>query len=372
MNNNYKLNKTTLIEGKIESGKTTGIMFDEFKEMIDNNENILVIDSKEEYYQQFKNELDNKDYETIILNLKDVTKSNNYNPYTLPYYYYKNNNLDASIELIEKISKSIFFEDNSNGDPFWPQSAADLFVGLSLILLKEIKEEKYINMGELSILHDLVHKKYEDSNLIKMYLSNLNTLDPIYTSLSGTMYAPADTKGSILSVFKPKIKEYTLRPNLLSLLSSTNFDLINFGQKKTAIFVIPNDDIVEYNNIANIFIEQIIYLIKDKNLKFNLIFDNIDYIKHIDSLYSLLNIPSDILKVIVATRNLESLKEKYPKDTFSNILTNIKINDNKCIINNEEYNLNLVEKQNNDVKYPVTDNTFQVFDIENHLIDLLK
>lgn len=371
MKENLKLSKTTLIEGKIESGKTTGIMFNEFKRAMDNNENILVLDSKEEYYHKFKEELDNKDYDIIVLNLNDCNKSNNYNPYTLPYYYYKNNNIDAAVDLIEKISKSIFFEDNYNGDPFWPQSASDLFTGLSLLLLKELKDESQVNIGELSILFDLIHKKYKDSNLVKMYLDTLDFLDPIYTSLSGTIYAPADTRGSIISVAKPKIKSYILRPDLLALLSSTNFDLINIGNKKTAIFIIPNDNMEEFNNIANIFIEQIIYLIKNKKLQFNLLLDNIDFISHIESLYALLNIPSDNIKMVMATRNIENLKQKYIKNTFDNVITNIKIIDNKVIVDDKEYELELVEKNNNKVNYPVTDKKMEIFNIEEYLTNLI-
>ena len=45
--------KTILLEGKTESGKTRGILFDEVEKMIAKEENLLILDSKAEYYNNF-------------------------------------------------------------------------------------------------------------------------------------------------------------------------------------------------------------------------------------------------------------------------------------------------------------------------------
>ena len=128
---------TNLIIGKINSGKTRGILFNEFKKSIANKENLFILDEKEEYYKTFKKQLDDNGYKVYVLNLKDTSKSNSFNPLMAPYNYYKNGNIDKAIEFIAELGLEIFKTDNSNIDPFWENSAADYFTALTLILFKE-------------------------------------------------------------------------------------------------------------------------------------------------------------------------------------------------------------------------------------------
>lgn len=371
---NYLENyKTNLIEGKINSGKTTGIIFKEVNRAIENKENLLLLDLNEEYYRQYSNRLKNDGYDIITINLSDPTKSNNYNPFTLPCYYLKNNNTDKCFELIEKISCRIFNEENMGNnatDPFWNNTSADLFTGMSLLTIKEASPDE-VNIGSISTVIDLIAKKYKDSNLIKMYLDKLEPTNPIYVTASSTVYAPRDTKDSILSVARQLIRNYCLRTNLLALISKTNFDLINIGKNKTAIFLILKDDNKNINNIANMLIEQVYYLIKENNLPFNIILDNIDFINQLNCLYNMLNNPLKNVKTIIATRNFNELKDIYPKGTFTNITNKITIQNDKVLNNNSESLLELTKIIDNPIAYPNTDLNPKFFKAEEHLIKLL-
>ena len=81
---------TNLIIGKINSFKTTKFMFNEVEKSINNGENLILLDNKNEYFKTFKEKLDTNGYNTLVLNLSDTTNSNSYNPLMLPYSYYKN------------------------------------------------------------------------------------------------------------------------------------------------------------------------------------------------------------------------------------------------------------------------------------------
>ena len=69
------MKNTNLILGKIGVGKTTGIMFNEIKELIQKEENLLIVDNKEEYYKTFGKELKEKGYNTLILKRRQEKKS---------------------------------------------------------------------------------------------------------------------------------------------------------------------------------------------------------------------------------------------------------------------------------------------------------
>ena len=329
---------TNLIIGKINSGKTRGILFGELKKSITNKENLFILDEKEEYYKTFKKELDDNGYKVYVLNLKDTSKSNSFNPLMVPYNYYKNGNIDKTIESITELGLEIFKTDNSNIDPFWENSSADYFTALTLILFKEasIKE---INLGSIQTMLSLGSNEIEDTIIIKKYFDNLDITDIIYKSGSGIVYAPNDTRESIVSVMKQKLNTYCLREQLLNNLCGNDIDLMNI-ESKTAIFVINK---LGLNNISNIMINQLV----NNNIEMTYYLDNID---NMPLILELKNMLDNKLKVYVATRNKEEFMNKYGKtiiDCFENIIEDKNITEYNDIGNYNEY----PTSTNNKVEY---------------------
>ncbi|MEG2601059.1 MAG: hypothetical protein RSA15_05025 [Bacilli bacterium] len=338
------MEKTCLINGKINSGKTTGIIYKEVEEFLASNENILILDPKEEYLNQFNEEL--KDYNKVIINLKNNDLSNNYNPFLLPYKYYKEGNKDTCIELLERICKTIFIDDNSiESDPFWTNSACDLCMSLMLIIM-EHASSKQVNLGSLSLALDGLLEK----DLIKEYFDKLDKTSEAFISGSSIIYAPLETRTSIISVSKQKLKEYTLRPSLLALTNLTNFEI----KEKTAIIIVLNQNLKNRNNLGNMLIEEIYFRTKTEELKMNFILDNIDFINKLDCLTSLINNPKNNL--IIASRDLDNLKNVYPKGTFNVVL------EEKTALNEE-----LVNQKKAVIKFPKTKITKDYFEINKYL-----
>ncbi len=348
--------KTILLEGKTESGKTRGILFDEVEKMIAKEENLLILDSKAEYYNNFYKALKDKDYQILLINLADAKKSHGYNPLTLPLYYYKNGDIDKAISLIQMIGDEIFKEENPSIDPYWTNSAASLFVGLALLLFQKAPTNT-INLGSVSVAIDAMNHK---DNVINKYLKEIDVIDPVYVSLSSIAFAPTDTKDSILSVASQKLKLYILKQDLLNMLSTTDFEIENFGQKKTALFIVtrPGHNV---NTIADILIEQILEVTCDHKTKLNVVLDNIETIPSINSLKQFLDMLLPNIKIIIATRNENNLKEMYPDRTFANILEKVNVEDmEKCIAKDA---CDIKES----IEYPENNYKIEVFDIEKNL-----
>ena len=68
--------------------------------------------------------------------------------------------------------------------------------------------------------------------------------------------APNDTKSSILSVFKQKIKLFSSRENLSEMLAHSDFDMDDIGRKKTAVFIVVQDEKKTYHSLVTIFLKQ--------------------------------------------------------------------------------------------------------------------
>lgn len=321
---------TNLIIGKKNTGKTKNVLFDEVKNAIANDENLFIYNDRDEYYRLFSKELRMRNYNVLLLNLQDTTKSNGYNPLLVPYLLYKENKLDESLSMISNLALSIFME-NNDSDPFWENMASNYFTGLVLLLFKEAKFEE-INIGSIQVMVTQSELKYKETTYLKKYLENIDVTNPIYLSLSPIVFAPPETKGSILSVVKQKLNKYLLKMQLLNLLNTNEINVKEISGKM-AIFVIGKEEI---NDIANIFIDQFISVV---NVPFNFILDNFDTLRKNLSLNFLLNDASYRgNKVYVSVHNIDMLKDQYGKyieDKFDNIIYTKELNVNKqTAINN--------------------------------------
>lgn len=315
------MKNTNLIIGEVNTYKTTGVMFNEVINSIKNGESLLVLDNKNEYFGTFKSELDKNNYNTLVLNLDDAYKSNSFNPLMLPYKYYKEGNRDKVVEMIKELGLEIFKTDNHYSDPFWENSAADYFMALVLILFKEGKEEE-INLGSIQVM-------VSKSDNITKYFDSLDVLDSIYIAGSTTVYAPVDTRGSILSVMKQRLNEFCVREMLLNNLLGNDIDLYNI-KEKTAIFIIGNEKI---NRLGNILIDELVNVSIDNNIKFTFFLDGICDVPAILEFNRILD---KKMKLFVTVRSLEELEDKYGKyiiGKFENCVKSVDVVDKDNLIN---------------------------------------
>ena len=295
------MKNTKILIGKNNTSLIKKNLFDEINASINNEENLLIFSDNTVYYDKFKKDLDLKEYNTYVLNLNDSMKSNSYNPLILPYYFYKNGDKDKAVDLITDLANEIFKSDKNNVDPFWDNSAINYFTTLALILFREGKEEE-INLGSIQAMSTLAEKNYDDTTIIKKYFDNLDVIDNIYMTGSQIVYAPTDTRGSIVSVMKQKLNFFCIREVLLNNLCGNQINLTNL-QNKTAIFVIGNDKL---NRISNILIDQLCEL----NIKFSYYFDNFD---DMTNLYKLNQLVKNDQKVVIVTNSEEEFISKYDK-----------------------------------------------------------
>lgn len=245
-----------MIIGSTGSGKTQGLSFPFIRVMAKAGESMIVTDPKGELYEGTANELKERGYNIILLNFRDPQNGNCWNPFSLPYKLYKEGNIDKATELLEDLAKNILYDESSKGqDPFWENTSADYFTGLSLALFDDAKEEE-ININSINLMSTIGEDKIGGTTYIKEYFSDKDQTSGAYVNAASTLMAPSDTKGSILSVFKQKIKLFSSRENLSEMLSHSDFDLEEIGRKKTAVFIIIQDEKKTYHPLVTIFLKQ--------------------------------------------------------------------------------------------------------------------
>lgn len=302
---------TNLIIGKVESGKTRGVCFQEIETAIKDERNLFILDHKEEYYPRFKEELEQHGYQTWLINLRDPLKSNGVNILKYPYLLYKNNDKDTSIYLVTSIARNICI---SSENDFWENNAADYLASLLLILFEhyDMDEVNFMNLGILIHLFD--HE--EGIELLRNYFQNLDVTSLIYKLGSTTIFAPADTRGGIISTLKYKVNAFFHREEVLTTLSMDELDLSNLGHK-VAIFFEGKSGL---NGIANILLEELTTVNQDLNQEFVFMldpFNSLPKLSFIDELieYGTLN----KTKTYFVTNCFDELVDLYGKYRFEKI-----------------------------------------------------
>ena len=245
-----------LVIGSTASGKTESIVQPMVKTLAKAGESMIITDPKGEIYERNAEELKEKGYNIILLNFRNPQNGNCWNPITLPYSLYKEGNIDKATELLDDLAKNILYDESSKGqDPFWENTSADYFVGLCLALFEDAKEEE-INLNTINLMTTVGEDKIGGTTYMKEYFSDKDQSSPAYINVASTLMAPNDTKSSILSVFKQKIKLFSSKENLSEMLSHSDFDMKDIGRKKTAVFIIIHDEKKTYHPLATIFVKQ--------------------------------------------------------------------------------------------------------------------
>ena len=285
----------TLVFGSMGSGKTQTITLPLIRLSISAGESFIVNDSNGELYKKTASKLESEGYSITLLDIDKPKYGDNFNPLTLPYYLYQNNEKDKAAEIVEEIAHYLLYDKrNVDSDPFWENSAANLFTGLVLYLLENAKEEE-INLNSVLELAN----SFSEKNDGKEFLDKIDKKTSTYKYLMGTLLAPSETKASILSVFYQKINLFTSKEYLSEMLSKTSFDIKNIGNTKQAIFIKSGTSIIS-DYLVPILISEIytsIDIFGEKENKVNIILDDFDNINPINN----------FSKIITSSRSMKLL-----------------------------------------------------------------
>ena len=305
----------TLVFGSMGSGKTQTITLPLIRLSMSAGESFIVNDSNGELYKKTANKLESEGYSITLLDIDKPKYGDNFNPLTLPYYLYQNSEKDKAAELVEEIAHYLLYDKrNVDSDPFWENSAANLFTGLVLHLFEKAKEEE-INLNSVLELANSFSEKKDG----KQFLDKIDKKTSTYKYLMGTLLAPPETKASILSVFYQKINLFTSKEYLSEMLSKTSFDIKNIGNTKQAIFIKSGTSAIS-DYLIPILISQIytsIDVFGEKNKKVNIILDDFDSINPINKFSKIVTSSRSMkLAFTILISGETNFINKYGKDQY--------------------------------------------------------
>lgn len=245
----------TMIIGSTGSGKTECIVKPMVNLLAKKGESMIINDPKGELYKYCGDYLKEQGYNIVVLNFRDPEEGNSWNPLTMPYYYFKNGNMDKATELLEDIANNILVDPKNKDSAFWEKSGADYFSALAIGLFRDGKEDE-INLNSINLMSTVGEERLGAKTYVQEYFSLKGESSPEYIFGSTTFNAPSETKGGILSTFRQKIRIFASREKLSEMLSYSDFDMRSIGDKKTAVFLIIHDEKTTYHSLLTVFLKQ--------------------------------------------------------------------------------------------------------------------
>ena len=301
-----------LIIGSTGSGKTQAIILPMIRLSTMAKESFIINDPNHELYDKTISILKEEGYNTVVLDFDDARFGNSWNPLIEIYNYYKDNNKDQAIKMLEDLAYYIFYEpSNQNSDPFWINTSIDYFTGLVLYLFENAKEEE-INFQSIYKLSNYINTKGN----AERFVEKLDKTGLVYINMSATLISPPETRGSIMAVFNQKIKKYISRTNITNMLSGDDFKIKDFFTKPTALFIISGQSSFS-NSLIPLLVTQIIEQAKTiKNKKrINFLLDEFDSMVPIKDFARVINFSRSLNIIFTITINSNThLKYMYNEE----------------------------------------------------------
>ena len=254
----------TLIIGSTGSKKSRLVAMPTVRMLCASKESMIICDPKAEIFERTANYLKENNYKLYILNLRSPNKGDCWNPYEIAYDYYRNGDINRAYEFVNDIANNLALMESSKMlDPFWDNSFASLFLGLSILLFKICNDFDYpptaVNIGNLIDLRKHMFENIEYNALQKHSLWDyIDSDNLIETALMGIKSAADQTRQSILATFDQKMRIFMTQPDLVKMLSDNTIkydDIIN-DERPAAIFLLLPDEKTSFHGLVSLFVKQ--------------------------------------------------------------------------------------------------------------------
>lgn len=250
----------TLIFGNTGSKKTRNFCIPSVYTLASANETMVISDPKGEIYENTSGYLAEMGYRIQIINLRDPGSGSKWNPLALPFRYYKNGEEDKAIELITDFATQLKSRVHSERDRYWEEQAADLLVGIILILFECENDEEKVHMSSVEALRMHIHLQDTDgaSNVFWELIESFPE-DSLVRFKLASIYSLRRTDRTlpcILSTLDTMINVFTFNHKLMNMMNVSEVDFDRIAEEKTALFLIIPDEKLTYHFLVSVFVKQ--------------------------------------------------------------------------------------------------------------------
>lgn len=243
----------SMILGSTGSGKSRLLCMPMIGIMANAGESFIATDPKGELFKMTSGFAREQGYQVIVLNFRDVSRGDMWNPLLIPYELYQKGNKDQAMSLLNDLVMSLTAADSSQ-ERFWIQMAQSLILA-NILLLFETGEREEINMHSLSRLC-LDYGRPKNQNALYQLLEYMNPDSIAAMNYAGVCVDAEKTQSSIMGVVHSVLRVFSTQEGLLRMMADSTFDMRSFGRRKTAVYLIIPDEKSTFHFLVSTFTKQ--------------------------------------------------------------------------------------------------------------------
>lgn len=217
-------------------------------------QSMVVHDTKGDVSSYCYNYLIENGYEVFILNFREPSCSDHYNPFDNVINLMKTDRKKAQRKL-KDITYQLFspFLVNKK-DPYWLNTTSQYFMSLieGLAILSKYNV-KYNNFYNYINFHREFCKKRTNSILIDSFFESIGRAD-IIEGIDSIHNNASETKKNLLSMVSAP---FELLESVGDITSKSDFNAVNLASRPTALFIVTPDEDDSYNFIVSLIIKEI-------------------------------------------------------------------------------------------------------------------
>ena len=241
----------TMIFGATGSKKTRMFAMPAIGVFARAGESFVVTDPKGELFERTAGDVEQHGFHICCLNLRDFKAGVSWNPLALPYKYYHNGKRTKALEFVSEMAKMIIQMDSTE-EKFWTTTAADIFVGFTILLFEEAKPEECSLKSLVELWNFYLDDRKEMREKLKKYKNTL-----IYQKLEYLNNSSEKTLGSMEAFITMGLNKLSINEEFMQFLSMPGMNMEQLTEEKNAIYLIIPDENTSYHFVASLFLEQL-------------------------------------------------------------------------------------------------------------------
>ncbi len=216
-------------------------------------ENMVITDPKGELYDKTAGYLASEGYRVRCLDFRKMDKDG-YNILDLPTKLYRTGQKDRALMMMSDQINVFAEKQRSSGkvDVFWPDMATMYCNGVSAIMMDAYTDPETVNIKNLA--EYTIYKNMDD---LRDYVGRIPSRNVAMTNLRAVLTSAENTLRSILVTASAFFSAFIQNDMLCRMLSHSTFDLEEFSEEKTALYIITDDTSTTCDSIVGIIISQI-------------------------------------------------------------------------------------------------------------------
>ena len=256
-----KGDSSTITVGGTGSKKTRNVVMPHVLSCAHAGVSMILHDPKGDIYKNTKNALMKYGYKILVLDYRDPQCGDKYNPLLYAARLYKDGFKDRAREIFMNFAGAIFASVKSEKDPFWHLTAAGYFAGLAELLCI-LYEPETVTIDNIYSLHLQGDMKLGGSTYMKTYFDK-NPDERCWKLIYPVATAPNETRNSLNAVFTGALTKFIQNDAVVDQTSGSSFEIEDFVEEKTALFIISRDEGSVYDALITAIIDQIYSILVD-------------------------------------------------------------------------------------------------------------